>query len=173
MLYLLFTPNTQWCLFFWSLYCRARTCYHQILISLSGLPKLTLVLLWLLKLGHHCQTTHTARSDQLLLLLSPGFFWIHRWPTFFSGHQSLALVQLKGHLVRFARKGIVDQRFQQAGCQPLRTLWPCKRDVTNINGFAVHTESWLVYIERCIGFQRFKCCEISSTARPFASPVDR
>lgn len=68
--YLLVPLNTQWCVFFCSLYYRVRTCYHQILASLSGLPKLALVLLLLLKLGQHCQTTHTGSSDQFVFLLS-------------------------------------------------------------------------------------------------------
>lgn len=81
MLHLLFTPNTQWSLFFCSLNYRARTCLHQILVSLSGLPNPALVVLWLLKLGQHCQTTHTARADQLFLLLFLLLIFFFFWST--------------------------------------------------------------------------------------------
>lgn len=131
--YLLVPPNTQWCVFFCSLYYRVSTCYHQILASLSRLPKLALVLLLLLKLGQHCQTTHTGSSDQFVFLLSLLLFFFlgpqvtHIGITF-SGKQSLALDQLKGHLERFAKKCTMDQKVPAGRLPtPLHTLALKKR----------------------------------------------
>lgn len=74
---------------------------------------LALVQLWLQKLDHHSQTTHTEISELSFLLLSLFLFLETQLPhivTMFSAHGSLAVDQLKGHLVRFAVKYVVDQR---------------------------------------------------------------
>lgn len=121
----LHTKHTVTCLFL-LMVLQSQDLLPPTSVSLSGLPKLALVLLWLLKLGPHCQTTHTATSEKSFLLLSLLLFLdpqVTHIENTFSGHQSLALDWLKGHLVRFARKCIVDQKVPVGRLPtPLHTL---------------------------------------------------